>query len=969
MGASVVAAKVSVPASSALPRERLEGLLKTIWSHRLGVVVAQAGSGKTTLLAAFAAATEVPVAWYRADTWDADEAAMLKHLEVTLTAALVGLPGGWTGVSSAAAALDAWRGGRALLVIDDIHALEGTPAEQALGRFIEYAPSWLAVLVGSRVAPGFNLSRLRVAGQLLELGQDELRFRAWEVEQLFREHYGHPIPPDDLAVLARRTEGWAAGLQLFHLATRDKSAVERRRILSAAGSGSRLVREYLTWNVMVDLPEELRNFLVETCVLGRLTGGLCDRLLERGGSSTLLDELFRRGIFTVELDAIDGSYRYHEVLRSHLDRMLVERVGEEKARDRYRRAGALLEASGAAAEALGAFSRAEDWVAVRRLLGGQGERLADGGSEWLHDLPPAIIRHEPWLELAGARRARAEGRWNDAIGAYERAAGGFGPTRISNVCHDERQALRAWFDPVPQLAPAADWTRILRAGLARDPLRHTREMASVDAVPMSLVRGLLALAAGDVTSARRELNAAVAALDDHSVFAIAAAIGLGAARLLGGDRGGIADLDRAEDLAERSAFSWLARLARSAGRLGAVAAAPIRPGRDAVGARADDPWGTAFVALFEAWNPGVAKPDGSDAPESAQRRAAAGARAAAVFHDLDAAVLESWASALGALGLAEGHADGAHESGVAADALARSAGVPGARLIANRALERSDPARGAVHRELAGSLRAETGVIDPPASVRTHELPEPTTDEVCIRLFGGFEMSRQGRSIALDGIRPRARSLLRLLAARAGALVHREVITAALWPEADPNAASRSLQVAVSAVRGLLVAEFGPGAGRLLARQGDAYRLDVGPDSVDIRRFDRHMAEARSAGSRGESPLPSITKALELYEGDLLPEEGPEEWIVDLRGEYRTQAVEASQSAAEAALSDGDTRTAIELCRSGLAIDRYHDPLWRLLVEARRREGDVGAADRDRRDYEAMLTELGLPPESAVSVS
>ena len=99
-------------------------------------------------------------------------------------------------------------------------------------------PAWLAIVVGSRLAPSINLCRLRVAGDLVEIGPDDLRFRAWEVERLFREHYGEPVPPEELAVLARRTEGWAAGLQLFHLATRGKPADERRRILAAVGAGA-----------------------------------------------------------------------------------------------------------------------------------------------------------------------------------------------------------------------------------------------------------------------------------------------------------------------------------------------------------------------------------------------------------------------------------------------------------------------------------------------------------------------------------------------------------------------------------------------------------------------------------------------------------------------------------------------------------------------------------------------------------
>src|SRR5258705_10016743 len=225
----VVPAKIRVPATDALPRERLEGRLAELWSHRLGLVVAPAGSGKTTLLARFAASAGVPVAWYRAETWDRDETALVRHLHAALGRALPGLTNGWLRVEDAAEALDAWDGGRALLVVDDLHALEGTAAEAALARFIEYAPPWLAILAGSRIVPEVNVSRLRVSGELLEIDADDLRFRSWEAERLFRDFYGETIPPGDIATLARRTEGWAAGLQLFHLTPRGKPAAEGRR--------------------------------------------------------------------------------------------------------------------------------------------------------------------------------------------------------------------------------------------------------------------------------------------------------------------------------------------------------------------------------------------------------------------------------------------------------------------------------------------------------------------------------------------------------------------------------------------------------------------------------------------------------------------------------------------------------------------------------------------------------------------
>ncbi|HSL34414.1 MAG TPA: AAA family ATPase, partial [Candidatus Limnocylindrales bacterium] len=894
-----MAAKVRVPPAAALRRERLHGLLADVWSRRLAVVVAPAGSGKTTLLAEFAASAGCPVAWYRAETWDADATTFLRHVEAAITGSIDGVAGGWSSMEDAVGRLEAWSGSRALLVIDDAHELEGTDAETALARLVEYAPPWLSIIVGSRLAPGFNVSRLRVADELVELGPDDLRFRAWEVERLFREHYADPVPPDDLAVLARRTEGWAAGLQLFHLATRGKPADERRRILTAVGTNSRLVREYLTWNVMAELPEELRDFLVDTCVLGRLTGELCDRLLGRRGSRALLDELFRRQIFTVELDEADGSYRYHEVLRSHLDRTLVERVGEAAARDRFRVAGVLLEEAGAPAEALGAYSRAEDWDAVRRLLGGQGERLVDGATTWLETLPPAIVRHEPWLELAAARRARAEGRWTDAIEAYARAEAGFGASSIALVCHRERQSLRAWFEPVSP-GPLGDWTRLMRAGVAREPLSASRDAGRHEDVPPAFLRGLLALAAGEVDRARNELSEVRDGLADQPVLGAFVALALGVAELLGGDPTGALELDRAEEAAENAAAPWLARLARAANRLATAMPGPAVPGGSTFDAERD-PWGAALADLFEAWDPrvdgdGVAAGDAA-APNAAERRVAAADRAAAAFRRLGAAVPESWARALASLGLAESGAPEAREAAVSAEGLARAAGTPGVRLIAYRALAIADEARRSDHEDLAEAVRRETGLIDPPAAVAAPAPERATAPEgpadravadatakrlnghaaepaVHVRTFGGFEISVDGSVVPLDAVRPRARSLLRLLAVHAGGAVHREVISTALWPEADGHAAARSLQVAISAVRGLFAEPLGATGGRLIVREGDAYRLAIPADSVDVRRFDRAVTAARAARARGEIAPPDFAAALAAYGGDLLPEEG-----------------------------------------------------------------------------------------------
>ena len=237
-------------------------------------------------------------------------------------------------------------------------------------------------------------------------------------------------------------------------------------------------------------------------MLGRLSGPLCDGLRETSGSGALLEELSRRSVFTVPVEDDDGAFRYHEVLRQHLDRMLVEEVGEAEARARHARAGGVLEADGALPEALRAYCRAEDWPAVRRLLGGQGERLAAAErSAWVDAVPPAIERHDPWVALAAARRARNDGRWSTAIDGYIRAESVFGPSRAADAPRRERQRLAAWLDPVAM--PTPDAIGALRSGLVREPVLGARDAARLDDPAAPVARGLLHLAAGEVVTARR----------------------------------------------------------------------------------------------------------------------------------------------------------------------------------------------------------------------------------------------------------------------------------------------------------------------------------------------------------------------------------------------------------------------------------------------------------------------------------
>jgi DNA-binding SARP family transcriptional activator len=234
---------------------------------------------------------------------------------------------------------------------------------------------------------------------------------------------------------------------------------------------------------------------------------------------------------------------------------------------------------------------------------------------------------------------------------------------------------------------------------------------------------------------------------------------------------------------------------------------------------------------------------------------------------------------------------------------------------------------------------------------------------LAIRLLGGFELRRDGASVDLSGVRPRARALLRLLCLNAGTAVHHESIEAAMWPDAGSEASSRNLHVAIASLRKVLEPSAARGSFQLLRRDGDAYRLALPEGAeVDLLEFERALQAGRSAADRGDQAGATrwLLAALDRYGGELLPEDGPAEWVADRREVTRLAAVDAAQRLGELLLREGDAEGAARAANAGLRIDRYHDPLWRLLIRSRDEAGDQGAASRARTGYDRMLAELGV---------
>ena len=194
-----------------------------------------------------------------------------------------------------------------LLVLDDYHLIDSQPVHASLRFLLEHRPPSLQVALSSRADPPLALARLRARGQLAELRAADLRFTAAEAAALLQQVAAGPsvaLPDADVAALAARTEGWAAGLQLAALSLRGQADVAG---LVAAFTGShRYVLDYLAEEVLERQGQEVRAFLLETSVLERLSGELCDAVTGRTGSQALLEQVEREGLFLVPLDEAAG---------------------------------------------------------------------------------------------------------------------------------------------------------------------------------------------------------------------------------------------------------------------------------------------------------------------------------------------------------------------------------------------------------------------------------------------------------------------------------------------------------------------------------------------------------------------------------------------------------------------------------------------------------------------------------------
>jgi LuxR family transcriptional regulator, maltose regulon positive regulatory protein len=438
---NLLATKLVVPLPRWRPvaRPRLLGLLEAGASGPLTVLAAPPGAGKTVLLASWITDGRPPgpVAWVTVDRGDDDPSRFWAHV-VTALRSSGGVPPGGLLAGLGPPAPDALQEflaalvnglaelpGPVVLVLDDLHEATGPAVAAGLRFVLRQAPPQLRLVVATRADPPLLLHRLRVAGQLAEIRAAELAFTPAEAGELLAG-LGVELPDADLTSLWRRTEGWAAGLRLAALSLRDHP--DPGRFVAEFAGDDHAVAGYLVEEVLARQPPEVQEFLLRTCVAGRLCGGLADALTGRQDGGRMLAMLERDHSFTTGVGPGRSWYRHHALFAELLRAELRHRWPEDVP-DLHRRAAGWHAANGMVEEAVdhalaaGDADRAAGLLAAHGfaiLLRGRAERLG----RLLGRLPVGTVRADRELAAVAAASRLALGELEEADTWLELAGAG-----------------------------------------------------------------------------------------------------------------------------------------------------------------------------------------------------------------------------------------------------------------------------------------------------------------------------------------------------------------------------------------------------------------------------------------------------------------------------------------------------------------------------------------------------------------
>ena len=442
MSTPVLATKLYAPSSQpkAVTRPRLIEQLNEGLHRKLALISAPAGFGKTTLIGEWVAGCERQAAWLSLDDGDNDPTRFLAYLVAALQTIAPNIGEDVLGALRSPQPLPtesiltvllneiATVPDDFVLVLDDYHVVDAEPVDDALTFLLEHLPPRMHLVIATREDPRLPLARLRARGQLVEVRASDLRFTPSEAAEFLNQVMGLDLSAEEIAALETRTEGWIAGLQMAALSMQGRA--DTAGFVRTFTGSHRFVLDYLVEEVLQRQPERIRSFLLQTSILDRLSGPLCDALTGQEDGRGVLKILERGNMFVVSLDDERRWYRYHHLFADVLRARLMEERPDLVA-TLHQRAGEWYEQNGLPSDAIRHALAAEDFeraaslveLAALAMLGSSQETTLHG---WLKALPDGIVRARPvlsvyyafaslghdGLEAAEARLRDAE-RWLD----------------------------------------------------------------------------------------------------------------------------------------------------------------------------------------------------------------------------------------------------------------------------------------------------------------------------------------------------------------------------------------------------------------------------------------------------------------------------------------------------------------------------------------------------------------------------
>ena len=441
------------PRPNLVSRRRLTICLDTILQRQLTLISAPAGFGKTTLLGEWIKTLRSSklkiqnrVVWISLDEGDNDPFRFLRYLATALqliepnlgTAALTALqemagppPVNWTEtilsliinrITPDLAPI--------VVILDDFHTINAPSTHSLFSFLLEHLPLSLHLVIASRTDPMLPLARLRAEGQLFQLGTADLRFTVEEAATFLNKVMGLNLTADDIATLETRTEGWIAGLQLAALSMQDRQ--DTASFIASFTGSHRYIFDYLAEEVLNRQPPVVQKFLLQTSLLNRMCGPLCDAILgspkghsqgnlegptqapnpvlsdveafEIVNGQEMLAYLEQANLFIVPLDDERRWYRYHHLFVEFLRNRLEQLAEVDELTELHRRAAEWYEANSLTAEAAGHALAMADVDRAARLIAQRGRTVLNRSEmstllSWIEGLPREFVQVRPRLSL------------------------------------------------------------------------------------------------------------------------------------------------------------------------------------------------------------------------------------------------------------------------------------------------------------------------------------------------------------------------------------------------------------------------------------------------------------------------------------------------------------------------------------------------------------------------------------------